>query len=963
MASARMAAAVLAILFSLATSTTAAQSATGDVQGTVINGAGAVLSGVTVTITNTANGFVRETFTDHTGFFAVPGLPPGHYELHASAQGFATRRQPSLVVQAGQIMTLRLELGVAPAPETITVADPPPMVETTRSQVSSVIVSTEVEDLPLRGRNALRLPLLVPGVAADISGGDISVAGQHGTFNRVVIDGADHGRPMGASGWISQEATYGVQVNTASYAAEYGRAAGGIVHLVTKSGSNELSGSAFAFRGTGGNTTTNQFGATGGGPVVRDRHFGFALYEGMRHTAENAVFLNVPPTTPSDATTRAAVNRLESFAAPWERRQERDWLLAKTDHHLSDAHRLALRYQAETFAGRGLDPIDEQATQEAARTTDTSAHAFSATAASTLGAALFNEARVHLGRSRETGGDAVDAPQATIRQDGSDVFRIGGNALSSGNATVTRLQVADTLTWLHGAHKLKTGFDVAFDRIRSTVPGNFSGAYVFTTLASFGHGIPSAPGDTYTQAFERAGTAGRTTRPNVGEYSLFVQDEWRVNHEVTINAGVRYDAQTIAQPDAHSPDAQLAAAGVDTSAIRTDSNNFGPRIGFAWTPPATRFVVRGGYGIVYGRTPWPMIATAHAYNGINVQTITVRGATGDPLPAFPNRFATVPPSAVLRPTIVAFDANFQNPRVQQASAGFEWEWMPNTAFSVNYLVIRGDELPRATDRNVGSQTPATFTVVDESRNPSGTIQYDRFSPGPYANFARVISYQSTAQSRYHGVTAEMTRRFSQGHQYGLSYTLGRTSDTVPDATVLVPESTDDRKFASNPIAVDSDRGPGRTDHRHRFVASFIYDSNRFAERYDGLMQTLFSDWTLSAIYTVQTGVPFSAYVSGDINGDGNRLNDLAPGTTRHQNRLSKWMSLDPRLARDIELKGDTRVTLMWEAFNLLNRPNHTAVNDTMYHLVETQLRANPLFGQALGWREPRVMQLAARVSF
>ena len=937
MASARIAAAVLAILFSLATSTTTAQSATGEVQGTVVNGAGAVLAGVTVTVTNTANGFAREAFTDHTGFFAAPGLPPGHYELQASAQGFATRRQPSLTVQVGQVITLRLELGVAPAPETITVADPPPMVETTRSQVSSVIVSTEVENLPLRGRNALRLPLIVPGVAADISGGDVSVAGQHGTFNRIIIDGADHSRPVGVYNWISQEATYGVQVNTSSYTAEYGRAAAGIVQLVTKSGSNELSGSAFAFRGTGGNSTTNQFGATAGGPVVRDRHFGFAVYEGGRHAAENTVSLNVPPTTPSDATTRAALNRLGSFAAPWERRQDRDWLLAKTDHHISDAHRLAFRYQAETFAGRGLDPIDEQAAPEAARTTDTSAHAFTATAASTLGATLFNEARVHLGRSRETGG-AVDAPQATIRQDGSDVLRIGGNTFSSGNATVKRVQVADTLTWLRGAHTLKTGFDVAFDRIVSAVPGNFSGAYVFNTLASFSRGIPSASGDTYTQAFERVGTAGRTARPNVGEYSLFAQDEWRVNQEVTINAGLRYDAQTIAQPDAHTPDAQLAAAGIDTSSIRTDYNNFGPRIGFAWTPPATRFVVRGGYGIVYGLTPWPMVAAAHAYNGLNVQTITVRGASGDPLPAFPNRFASLPSGAGLRPTIVAFDATYQNPRVQQASAGFDWEWMPNTAFAVNYLVMRGDHLPRATDRNIGS-------------------------PGPYVNFARVISYESTAQSRYHGVTMEMTRRFSQGHQYRLSYTMGRVNDTVPDATVLVPESLDDRKFASNPVAVDSDRSPGRNDHRHRFVGTFIYDSNRFADRFDGLRQTLFSDWMLSAIYTTQTGGPFSAYVTGDTNGDGNRLNDLAPGTTRHQHRLPAWNSLDPRLARNIELKGKARVTLIWEAFNLLNRSNHTAVNDTMYLLVDTQLRVNPLFGQTLGWREPRVMQLAARVSF
>jgi hypothetical protein len=987
----RRACALVAVVLSLSASSAFAQSTTGEIQGTVVDQSGAVLPGVTITVTNTATGATREAITDVNGLFTAPGLPVGPYEVQASLQGFATQRQPDLRVQVGQAITLRFELGVAAVAETITVAGTSPVVETTRSQVSSVVNATAVSNLPANGRNFIDFVLLTPGVTRDVRTGDISFAGQRGTLNSLVVDGADNnntffGQTLGRTGsgrapyQFSQEAVQEFQVNTNAYSAEYGRAGGAVINVVTKSGTNRFDGSVFEFyrdKALNANTAINerlgrpkspyhyhQFGGVIGGPIVADKHFFFANYDGQRNTQPNTVFLNLPANTPTDAETLAAIARLRPLASSWERTQNQNVFLVKTDHQLTGSQRVTLRYNHQNFTGGGFEAGGAQIAEESTGDSKVFTRSFNATVASVLGSSLFNEARFQYARDREPGEANSEAPQATIRQGGTDVLRIGRNFFSPRETTVDRLQFADTLTWVRGAHKLKSGFDLQFDDILNFFPGNFSGVYLFNTLAQFTRGVPSGAGDTYTQAFEGTGTTGPTTHPNIDEYSFFAQDEWRVNQALTLNLGVRYDVQKFAQPEVRNPDALLAAAGIDTSALNTDTNNFGPRLGLAWAPVGRRYVVRGGYGLFYGRTPSIMVGTAHSNNGINVQTITFRGANGDPVPTYPNRFQSIPSGVTLpRPTIFTFDEDYQNARVQQASTGFEWEWMPNTSLAVNYLFVKADHLPRSTDINIGAPSPITLTLADAAGTPTGTVMHYRFAAGPLVNFTRVISFQSSAESRYNGFTVELNRRFAQNYQYRLAYTVGKVEDTVPDATAVVPEGSDDRKFASNPASFETDRAPGNNDQRHRVVGSVIYSTNGLAERFDGFMRSLARNWTLSAIYTAQTGQPYSAYASTDINGDANRFNDIAPGTTRNQYRFSASASLDPRVARDINLRGDTRITVIWEAFNLLNRANYNVVNQTLYNVVGTQLRANTLFGQTTGQTDPRIMQVAVKLNF
>ena len=971
----------LACLLSLAAAVPlAGQSATGAIDGTVVDQSDAVLPGVTITVTQNATGLTRSTVSDAQGRFRVPLLPVGTYAVMAELPSFSSFKQ-EVPVAIGQTVDLRVQLRLASVAETVTVSAESPVVETTRSQVSSTVGEVAVQNLPVNGRNFIDFALLTPGVTKDVRTGDISFAGQRGTLNSLVVDGADNnntffGQTLGRTGsgrapyQFSQDAVQEFQVNSNAYSAEFGRAGGAVINVVTKSGTNTLSGSAFEFyrdKSLNANDAVNvlnnrpkspyhynQFGATLGGPLRRDRDFFFFNYDGQRNTQPNEVIFSLPANTPSDPLTLQAIATLQPLARNWTRGQDQDVFLIKTDHQLAQDQRLTLRYNHQDFTGENFENGGTTNAFEHTGNSNVETRSFNSALASVLGPTLFNELRVQWARDREPGFANSDRPEAVIRQSGATLLTIGRNFFSPRETTITRWQVADTLTWVRGAHKIKSGFDFQFDDILNFFPGNFSGAYTFNSLASFASGRPSGAGERYVQAFAGPGTTGPTTEPDIDEYSAYVQDEWRVTPDVSVNAGLRYDLQVFAKPPVRNPDPQLAAVGIDTSVLNTDTNNWGPRLGIAYAPGAGGYVLRAGYGLFYGRTPSIMVGTAHSNNGINVQTITF---TGNQVPAYPNTFSEIPAGAALpRPTIFVFDSDYQNARVQQASAGVELQVAPDTSVTVNYLFVKADDLPRSTDLNIGPATPLTFTVAGTGEQ----LPHYRFAAGPFTNFARVISFQNSADSTYNGLTVEANRRLSNRLQGRLAYTLGKVEDTVPDATAVVPQGSDDAKFASNPADFEADRAPGNNDQRHRFVASGVFTTDRFGA--DGLLGALLERWTLAAIFTAQSGQPYNAYVSADINNDGNNRNDLAPGTTRNQFRLPAQVTLDPRIARDIPAPR-ARVQLIFEAFNLLNRDNFSNVRTGRFSAAGTTLAPVSNFGEFVSSTGPRIVQLATKITF
>ncbi|HMC78584.1 MAG TPA: carboxypeptidase regulatory-like domain-containing protein [Vicinamibacterales bacterium] len=956
----------------------AAQAPTGSIDGVIVDSSGAVMPGVTVVLTHDPTGVAREVVSDAQGVFRAPLLPVGPYTLKASMSGFQPV-ETQILIAIGQAVSTRLEMKTGTIAESVTVRAPisasTPSVETTRSQMSSTISENSVANLPVNGRNFIDFALLTPGVTRDVRTGDISFAGQRGTLNSLVVDGADtnntfFGQTLGRTGsgrapyQFSQDAVQEFQVNSSAYSAEYGRAGGAVINVVTKSGTNTPHGTLFDFyrdKALNANDAINvlnnrpkspyhynQFGGSYGGPLQKFKHFLFANYDGQRNTQPNDVFITLPPGTSLDPTGMAGLASVNALAGSWTRGQDQDVFLVKTDSQLTPDRRLSVRYNHQNFTGKNFETSGPQNALEHTGDSKVRTRTLNATFTHGLGSTMLNEARAQWARDQEPGFANSENPEAIVRQGGSTILTIGRNNFSPRETTISRGQFADTVTWLRGAHFAKMGADFNFDRILNFFPGNFGGSYQFNSLSSFEIGTPNAAGERYLQAFAGPGTTGATTHPDINEYSVFIQDEWRARTDLSVHAGVRYDVQKFARPSVRNPDAQLAGAGIDTSTLNTDGNNWGPRLGLAWSPGAKKYVVRAGYGIFYGRTPSIMVGTAHSNNGINVQTITFTGAL---VPTYPATFSGIPAGATLpKPTIFVFDQDYENPRVQQASTGVEYALSQRTSLAVNYLFVHGDQLSRSTDINIGAAAPATFTVAETGQ----ALPHYRFGAGPFVNFARIISFQSSAVSTYHGLTIEANRRFG-ALQARAAYTVGKVTDTVPDATAVVP-GTDDAKFASNPADFEADRAPGNNDQRQRLVVSGVYASSI---KDHGMLA---GGWTVAAIVTAQSGQPYSAYVSNDINLDQNTRNDIAPGTARNQYRLPSQVTFDPRIARDIPA-GKATVQLIWEAFNLFNRDNISGVRNTLYNVSGTTLTTLTNFQQPTLSSGPRIMQLAVKLRF
>lgn len=978
---------LLALPFSLIAQTTG-----GTVSGTVTDESGSNLPGVTVTAQNLATRFSRTAVSNESGFFTIPSLPPGIYDVTAELDGFRSAKASAVTVNIGSEVSLAMKLHVG-LEETVTVTAEAPVVDTTRSQVSSVVNEKAIANLPTNGRNFIDFVLTTPGVVKDVRQGDISFAGQRGTLNSLVVDGANNdntffGQALGRTGsgrapyQFSQDAVKEFQVNSNAYSAEYGRAGGAVINVVTKSGTNDVSGTAFYFvrdedynannyinvlnKRPKGPYHYDQYGASVGGPIVRDRHFFFVNYDAQRNTQPNLVVLNLPSSTPTDADTLAGIERLRALANSYERTQDQDVLLLKTDHELFRNSHLSFRFNRQEFTGGNFEnggiTNSEEHTGDSLVETDTLSAVFS----SPISSSLFNEVRVQYAKDHEPGKANSANPEATIRQGGQTVLVIGRNFFSPRETTIERNQIADTVTWLRGNHTLKTGFDINQDDILNYFPGNFSGSYTFNSIASFHRGRPNGSGERYVQAFPGPGTSGPTTTPNMTEYAFFVQDEWRTSSNLTLHAGVRYDFQDIEQPDVQNPDAQLLAAGIDTSVVPEDDDNYGLRLGFAYTPFA-RSVIRGGYGTFYGRTPAIMVGTAHSNNGINVRTITF---TGSQVPTYPNIFSSLPTGVTLPPTtILVFDRDFENPVTHQASVGYEHGITNDISIGVSYLYVKGDDLPRSTDINVGDASLVDMKII-EGGVQTGTVPVKRYSrTRPFTNFARVIEFQSSANSEYNGFTLDVNKRFSANWQARLAYTYGVAKDDRPDATAVVPQGSDDAKYAEDPLNLDGDWAYSDNDVRHRVTLSGVYfvgAPDRFKNRF---LAVALGNWTISGIVNYQTGQPYSALVNADLNNDGNTRNDRAPGTKRNQFRFEDQFTVDPRITRDIGLWGDTKVQLIVEAFNVFNEENVSGVRNTLYSFDATKNELTKLntgstaFGIPTASAGERIVQLAAKFTF
>ena len=972
--------AVLALALAWPAESLFAQSTAGSISGTVLDAAGGPLPGASVTAKNVKTGAARTAVSNTAGAFTFPILAVGVYNVTAELSGFTSATQTGVELNIGADVTLRLTLALSSVKTTVSITGETPLIETTRTQQSDVVNENYIGNLPTNGRNFIDFVLTTPGVVRDPRLGDISFAGQRGTLNSLVIDGADNnntffGQALGRTGsgrapyQFSQDAVKEFQVNRNAYTAEYGRAGGAVINVVTKSGTNDFHGTAFEFfRDKGLNMNDyvnvingrpksnyhyNQFGASLGGPVLKDQLFFFANYDGQRNTNGQPVILSTAG-LPTDANTTAGLAKLTPLTGSYDRGQNQDVFLLKADYEAGAAMNISMRYNRQRFTG--VNNENGGTTQSVTHSGDSLVNTDTVTASvtNTFGSSLFNELRGQYAKDSEPGHANSADPESIIQDVGNFSFTIGRNNFSPRETTITRYQVADAVTYLFGNHTLKGGFDFNRDLILNWFPGLFSGQYTFNSVASYNLGQPIR----YIQNFPGVGTSGPYTNPDLSEIGVFLQDEYRPTPNFTLNLGLRYDKQGIAQPTVKNPDAQLLAAGIDTSSIPEDTNNVAVRFGFAWTPKGhDGTVVRGGYGMFYGRTPSIMIGTAMSNNGINVQGVTFTGAQ---MPVYPNVFPSLPTgAAVPKLTILVFDPNFENPLVHQASLGVEHAVSTDVSLGLSYLYVKATHVQRSADINLGTPSVVNFTDAAGNVYPITRYGADR----PFSNFNRVIEFQSTADSNYNGITLELNKRFSDNWQARVAYTYGKVLDTKPDATSVVPGVGDDGKQASDPRNFQADYAVGNADVRHRLVLS-AYWSIPYDRNAGGVERALFAGWSLSGIVTIASGQPYTAILAPlvDINNDGNVQNDRAPGFARNSLNYPTFFSVDPRVTKDIPI-GPTTLQLIVEAFNVFNRSNVNGLNQGYYSVSGTTLNKLSAFGTPTTSAGPRIVQLAAKVIF
>jgi hypothetical protein len=993
----------------------AAQTTEGSIEGTVSDSSGAVIVGASLSARHVTTSATWNAATDERGHFFFLSLPVGLYEITSQHPGFETLPPRNVVVTIGARITLSLTLGIAGSTETVVVSGDLPLVQSTRSQVSSTIQQNLISSLPVNGRAFSDFVRLVPGV----SGGNptISVTGQRG-LNLVLLDGADdhnafYGLQMGISPTpyqISLEAVQEYQVNVNAYSATYGRAGAGLINVVTKAGTNARHGNLFWYYRDKSLTASdpirhekdplhvNQFGGTVGGPILRSRLFFFANYDGQRRIEGNATVLNLPanfalsPNPTKAAFQQRALDYLTPRAAPWSRTYDQDVFFTRIDWQIGTAHRLTGRWNRHRFSGANLEAAVGGAAQDSLEHTGASGmndDTLAVSLTSSVSPSILNILRVSYLSSDQGGVSNSINPEAMVFESSQLVLRVGRLTVSPRKASSRRTELSDTLSFLRGRHAIETGLNVLADRVTFSTEVNFSGSYRFNSLESFGRSLEGEPqpaaGESYIQAFSGEGTPGVRVHPNFVDVALFLQDEWRVRPDLTLNLGVRYDVEVFSTPSMKNPSPVLAAAGIDTSIIPVDRNNVAPRLGVAWSPRSTpRLVVRAGYGIFYGRTAAGHATRPFFQNGFTVQTRTFSADTDKALiPAYPNTLCGPPDPTGAPPRcpapiggsekviIQTFSPEYGQPRVHQGSAGIDYQWGPDVAVSVSYLNVRGRDLHRHRDINLSTAaTPATIGIA----NTDTVLAYHKYpSTRPLAGFDRVLPLESSGRSTYDGMAVQVIKRLSHDFQVQAAYTLSRALDDIANITPVNP-GQGDAQFLADSFDNSQNWGPAPADRRHLFVLGGIWALEEYANDFPTAGRIVLSGWQLSGIVTAQSGAPYSGFAGTfDWNNDGNPRTDRTPGTGRNAYRRPAEVTVDLRLTRTIPLGHRAKLLLLCEAFNLFNRANVDNVETVQYtrstKVNECGIAGTPClaynsnFGAPKDSTGPRVIQLGVKVAF
>lgn len=998
-----------------------AQVNTAQINGTVTDSSGAVVPNVTVTVANPDTGFTRSAKTTDAGAFIVPFLAPGKYNLRTEARGFASVSQRDIALAVGQHSTINLTLKPGTADEVIEVTGEPPLIEQTRSEIGGSVSQVEVKELPLIDRNFANLTALIPGVRpaqgfdpTKTRVGNVSVNGGDGRQTDVNVDGGDN-KDNVVGGLVQNFTVEGIQefnVITNRYSAESGRTLGSVVNVVTKSGTNAFHGGAFglfqndnlnrldfftaqscADAGVAEDDCNNperkvfHFGGSLGGPVVKDKFFAFGAYENKREPGA----ITVEPNAFQELS-------LVSLAGP-VRTLDSSYIdhlaTVKLDHRISERQNMFYRYgrQKWTQPNDQLgNPFLADASQGTSNTNQF--HDFAVQHNFVLSPTVVNSINLHfqdfvnaiLANAGRT--FTVPVSDGTTVTNPNLIFpsaQIGFNTNVPQQTLQRKYQFRDDVSWGVGSHNLKFGTNYIY------MP-KFGGFFFFgangyqlsfwddpsvilSDTATYPQGF-ATPGA--VQSLTQSGGDGRfSQRPH--QLAFYFQDDWKATSRLTLNLGLRWDAninflpvqltgdpltsnRTIlllqqiaaANPGGAAADGAALAQFIagDPDLLRRETANwkeFQPRLGFTWDPTGSgNHVIRGGYGIAFDQvfqnlTLFSLQQAQQNIFQVLQQYITPSRPVGsqscpqagfdlcqwrfgvDPLPAGAAGLTDIETGAL------GFinDPRMTDPYAQQWSLGWQWQFSPNHAFTADYYHVLGIDEPRVLLVN-----PQIRTVCDPGfagSNPADPrcvagpttrlLDAAWLAIGePTGRLSEIRLLGTNNRSVFDSVNLQLKRRFTRKFTFQTSYVVSwaRAWGGRPTSSYggTSLAIAPENQFRENEFSYSNH------DERHRFVAS-------------GYVQLPWG-FEVAPIFQAASARPFDFLANTDLDGDGRRRIDrVCVGSTPaspivtngcqqedyNSLRGKPFVQLDVRTAKNFRLGETASLKFIWEFYNLFDRDN------------------------------------------
>ena len=983
-----------------------AQVTTATISGIARDGSGAVLPAAKVTVRNVQTGATRVLTTDEGGRYRAPQLPLGSYEIEAELSGFKTEVRRGIDLTVGREAVVDFVLQVGDVTEQVTVTAEAPVLETTSAAVSGLVDERKLRDLPLNTRSMEQFVFLMPTAisyshySGTLNVGftpKISVAGSRTDQNVFLLDGTDindyAGDTPGSSAGIMAgvETIKEYQVLTHNFSAEFGRSTGAVVNMATRTGTNELHGSAFEFlrndvldarnyfdRGIPP-FRRNQFGGLLGGPIQRDRLFFMGSYEGLRQRlgVTNTSFVpddnarqGILPT--QTVAIHPAVRPyldlyprpngpivgggVATFIWPFSNRTDADYVTGRVDYMINSNHNLFGRYTLDSTKvvvplsfPFFLDQLDSKNQYTTLAET------------AVISPRMVNDFRVAFNRMAP-----VDTSYPTVPVDnsldfvpgeGPGIISFSGSTISgAGIGALTMIgpssrapghyirniyQVSDNINYTRGSHQLK--FGGTFERIQTNnmQPTNRAGAYTFGSLIEFLQGRPSQ----YTQS---AGDSQWGWRQSL--VAMYFQDDYRPVPRLTLNLGVRYEFVSVIK-EVNSKTTRLedrlgpTILYGDTYFPNNPSlKNIAPRFGLSWQA-ASKTVLRVGVGLYHQQLMDRPIVFLPQGSTINSQRPVILN------PPFP-RVTTIPAASLTQ----VFLDELQSPNAIHYNLTVQRELSADTSLSVGYVGTQGHHLLHFAEGNT-----AIPTIL-----PDGTKFFPAGLPRRNRNFGSMRFIQTDSNSDYHGLAVTLQRRFQNGFQYQLAYTYAKSIDE--GSSTASSSATSEPQSRMDPDNRKLDRGRSAFDIRNNLVFNFTSDlpfgpGHRVGGNATGVGAAILSGWQLNGIITAQNGSPFTPINSS------NRSRSLDPNANDRPNRNPAFQSipvlgttsryfdpagyqwqpagffgdagrnivegpglvkLDLAMVKNNALSERINMQLRFEAFNLLNRANFDHPNPSVF---------------------------------